>query len=264
MPLERPVLRLQAIQPIVLALGQTMLMLKPVIAELLALRLPFFPVLRVSAVGTKLCHPVLRVNTVRTILLAPGHAVFGMRPILASLLMLGGTDVRTLPIRMSLPAFRRPILCVVAVGADLLARLRALGVPVIFDARPDTLRLPVVLRALAHRALHVALFMRLPLNMALFTRLPLNMSRPVAAGVPLDGLPVFSAAAVVRLGLMAPAAVVPMRPRAGRSCDRHRSDSRGEKQPGHHKYLLPTDKTVRRTSPFQPLSGWNPQVSALA
>jgi hypothetical protein len=252
--LERPVLRLQAIQPIVLALGQTMLMLKPVIAELLALRLPFFPVLRVSAVGTKLCHPVLRVNTVRTILLAPGHAVFGMRPILASLLMLGGTDVRTLPIRMSLPAFRRPILCVVAVGADLLARLRALGVPVIFDARPDTLRLPVVLRALAHRAL----------NMALFTRLPLNMSRPVAAGVPLDGLPVFSAAAVVRLGLMAPAAVVPMRPRAGRSCDRHRSDSRGEKQPGHHKYLLPTDKTVRRTSPFQPLSGWNPQVSALA
>lgn len=238
-----------------LALGQTMLMLKPVIAELLALRLPLFPVLRVSAVGTKLCHPILRVNAVRTILLAPGHSVFGMRPILASLLMLGGTDLHTLSVRMSLPAFRRPILCVVAVGADLLARLRTLGVPVIFGTCPDTLRLPVVLRALAHRAL----------NVALFTRLPLNMSRPVAAGVPLDGLPVSGAvAAVVRLGLMAPAAVVPMRPRAGRSCDRHRSDSRGEKQPGHHKYLLPTDKTVRRTSPFQPLNGWNPQASALA
>lgn len=248
-----------------LALGQTMLMLKPVIAELLALRLPLFPVLRVSAVGTKLCHPVLRVNIVRTILLAPGHSVFGTRPILASLLMLGGAGLHTLSVRMSLPAFRRPILCVVAVGADLLARLRTLGVPVIFDACPDTLRLPVVLRALAHRALRMALFTRLPLNMALFARLPLNMSRPVATGVPLDGLPVLGAvAAVVRLGLMAPAAVVPMRPRAGRSCDRHRSDSRGEKQPGHHKYLLPTDKTVRRTSPFQPLSGWNPQASALA
>lgn len=209
-----------------LALGQAMLMLKPVSAELLALRLPAFPVLRVGAVGTKLRHPVLRVNAVRAILLAPGHSVFGMSPIRPHLLPLGGADLLTLSIRMSLPAFRRPILRMLAVGADLLARLRAFDIPVLLDARPDALRLPVALRALAHRALH----------MALFARLPLHMRRPIAAGVPLDGLPVLAAAAaVVRLGLMAPAATVPVRPRAGRSCDRHRSDSCGEKQPGHHK-----------------------------
>jgi hypothetical protein len=254
LPLERPVLRLETIQPMLLALGQTVLILNPARPELLTLGAPVLPIVGVRAVGAQLCHAVLRADAVRTILLALHDAPFGMRPNLASLLMLGGTDLRALSVRVDLPAFRHPVLCMMPVRTNLLARLRAYCIPMVLDARPGPLRLAVVLGALTRRAL----------RMALGARLPLDMRRPIAAGMPLGCMSVLSAATMVRLGLMALAVLVSMRPRAGRSCDRHRSDSCGEKQPGHHNISFQREKTARRTSPFQPVNGRNPQASAPA
>jgi hypothetical protein len=157
-------------------------------------------------------------------LLALCHTPFGLRPLRASLLMLGRAGVRALAVRLRLAALRRTVLRVMPVRAGLMARLLAHCAAVMLGADPRPLRLS---RMLTRCALH----------MPLRTGLALHMRCSMTSRVPLDGLPLLAAVtAMIRLGLVVPAAMIPMGPRAGRSCDRHRSHSCGEKQPGHHNF----------------------------
>jgi hypothetical protein len=198
-----------------------MLVLNPVRTKLVALRHPIPLPLRLSAVRAEPGRAVLRVSTVgMNPLLALCHTPFGLRPLRASLLMLGRAGVRALAIHLRLAALRRTVLRVMPVHAGLMARCAA----VMLGADPRPLRLS---RMLTRCALH----------MPLRTGLALHMRRSMASRVPLDGLPVRAAvAAMIRLGPVVPAAMIPMGPPAGRSCDRHRSHSCGEKQPGHHNF----------------------------
>lgn len=172
-----------------------------------------------------------RVGAIGTNLLMPA-AILGTGVARTGLFALRGADVRALPVRLSLPAFRRPVLRVMTVGAGLASRLHAFGIPMMLDSRPGPLRLARMLRTLAGR----------PLRMVPRARLTLRMRLAIAARVPLSSLPVLAARAVVRLDMIVPAAMIAMGASAGRSCDRHRSHTCGEKQPGHHNFSFQREK----------------------